>query len=141
MDPSKLHFFDFGLYYEDTELKFYKPKNKNFVSCSLNENMQNIDVNDFNIVKVKSLPTIMKMLNHTTIDLLKIDIEGVECEVLGHIMENNIFPKYLSVDFDSARLVEKGELKVKKCLDQLKQKYEIIKDDNYDISFKLKSIN
>ncbi len=58
------------------------------------------------IAPVKKLATIMRELGHDHIDLLKIDIEGVECEVLNQMIEERIFPKYLSVDFDLGWTVE-----------------------------------
>jgi hypothetical protein len=56
--------------------------------------------NNYMEVEVKSLNTIMSELGHEHIDLLKIDIEGCECDVLEKMLEDRIFPKYLSVDFD-----------------------------------------
>ena len=56
---------------------------------------------DFTIVEVKKLSTIMRELGHNRIDLLKLDIEGCECEVLDQMLEEQIFPTYLGVDFDS----------------------------------------
>jgi hypothetical protein len=42
----------------------------------------------------------MKNLNHNHIDLLKIDIENIECDVLEKMLNDKIYPTYLSDDFD-----------------------------------------
>ena len=42
----------------------------------------------------------MKELNHNHIDLLKIDIENIECDVFEKMLNDKIYPTYLSVDFD-----------------------------------------
>ena len=45
---------------------------------------------DYISVKMKNLKTILNELNHTTIDLLKLDIEGVECEVIEELFDLKI---------------------------------------------------
>ena len=80
IDSKKIFFYDYGLYIKDTELKFYKP---GYVSHSLVKSMKS---DDYIMVKDKKLKTIMQELNHTKIDLLKIDIEGCECDVLEQMI-------------------------------------------------------
>ena len=142
IDSKNIIFYDYGLYTENTEMKFYKPSNQNYVSHSLVLGMKS---NNFMKVQVKKLKTIMQELNHTKIDLLKIDIEGCECEVLKQMIEEEIYPKYLSVDFDLGWTGEKIKDR-KKCLDTiaiLKNYYNIIKSDGPDYSFikKEKTVN
>jgi len=88
---------EYGLYTSNETMKFYKPENENYVSCSLVEGMTGKESFD---VPVKNLKTIMAELNHTKIDLLKLDIEGSECDVIHQMLDEGIYPKYLSVDFD-----------------------------------------
>lgn len=136
ISPNNIHFYPFGLYTEDTELKFYMPKIKEHVSCSLNPNMKNVNTNDYINVPVKKLSSIMKMLNHDKIDLLKIDIEGVECQVIEQMLEENIYPKYLAIDFDTARMIKNGITIVNSCILKLiKLGYKILKNTRYDITF------
>ena len=42
----------------------------------------------------------MNDLNHTKIDLLKLDIEGSEIDVLNQMLDDKIYPKYLCIEFD-----------------------------------------
>jgi len=83
----------------------------------------------------KNLKTILNELNHTTIDLLKLDIEGVECEVLEELFDLKIYPKYICVDFDAKR----KNIKLKEFENIISKmqslNYKIIKNYNYDISF------
>ena len=41
----------------------------------------------------------MKKLNHTSISLIKIDIEGTEYQVIDHMIENGIFPEQILVEY------------------------------------------
>ena len=78
-------------------MKFYKPLNTDYVSHSIVEGMTG---DEFIHIPVKKIRTIMNQLGHTHIDLLKIDIEGYECDVIDDMIKEQIFPLYLSVDFD-----------------------------------------
>ena len=94
---DKIYLYDYGLYTENKITKFYQPSNTNHVSHSVVYGMKS---NNYINVEVKKLSTIMKELNHEHIDLLKLDIEGCECDVLEQMVSEKIFPKYLAVDFD-----------------------------------------
>jgi hypothetical protein len=94
-DSVKL--YEYGLYTKDGDVKFYLPSNPDYVSHSLVDGMKGPD---FTTVAVKKLETIMSELGHDHIDLLKLDIEGCECDVLDQMLDGGILPKYLSVDFD-----------------------------------------
>jgi len=97
ISPENIILKEYGLFTSDKVMKFYKPTNPDWVSCSLVKGMTGAESID---VPVKSLNTIMKELNHTTIDLLKLDIEGCEDDIINKMLDDGIFPKYLSVDFD-----------------------------------------
>ena len=91
-------FHPYGLFTNDIPaMRFYKPSNTEYVSHSIVEGMKS---QEYIEVPLKSLKTIMSELGHSQIDLLKIDIEGCECDVLEQMIDDRIFPKYLSVDFD-----------------------------------------
>ena len=117
--------------------KFYLPSNEDYVSCSLEEGMKS---NDFINVNVRTLKTIMKELNHTHIDLLKMDIEGTECDVINNMLDLHIYPKYLAVEFD---LAFNGEFKkdVEKCNQTIQKlyqhNYQLIHNHESDFTFQL----
>ena len=97
IDFNKIIFLDIGLYNKKDLLKFYKQDNPNYVSQSLENNMFGIN---YDIVKVDTIKNIMNELNHNNIDLLKLDIEGSECDVLDKMLDDNILPKYLCIEYD-----------------------------------------
>ena len=86
-----------------------------------------------NNVPVKSLNTIMNDLGHKSIDLLKIDVECVECEILDKMLDDNIYPRYISVDFDLIHIDKP------KCYETIKKimtnNYKILKKDGQNMTF------
>ena len=108
-------------------------KNPNYVSGSFNPNMNFVNKNNFINVNIKTIDNIMKKYNHRHIDILKLDIEGLEIDVLNYTFDLNIFPDIICVDFDSVR-----EGKNKKEFELLKKRlsnYNLYYNDNYDITF------
>lgn len=83
---------EYGLNTEDGVFPFYLPNNKEYVSCSVSKLGRS---SDYINVRVKTINTIMKELNHTHIDLLKIDIENIECDVLEKMLND----KYIQLIF------------------------------------------
>ena len=95
---TQLVLHPYGLFTkDDPAMKFYLPSNEDYVSCSLLEGMKGTTYIE---VPVKTLRTCMTELGHSQIDLLKMDIEGCECDVLEAMLDDKIYPQYLSVDFD-----------------------------------------
>ena len=118
---------------DDKELKFFAPKNKNYVSYSLND-WQNDYKKDSNYIKVKTI-TIKSILNNFGIDnleILKLDIEGAEIEVIKNILNQKIFPNQILVEFDELRKI--SELTIARFKEVhhmlLLEKYKLIKTKN-----------
>lgn len=138
VSADKVVLHQWGLFTRnEPAMKFYMPTNKDHVSCSLLHGMKG---EEFLEVPVKTLQTTMLDLGHTTVDLLKIDIEGVECDVLDQMLRAKIKPKYLSVDFDlgwtGERLRDRG--KVRETVGKLLHAgYRILHRDEPNISFVL----
>lgn len=129
--PSQLILHPYGISTEDGEIKMYYPKNPDYVSLSANP----IDKsNEYLLASVKSLPTIMKELNHTTLDLLKLDIECLELEVLDSLIKSSVRPRYLAVDFDSARIGKEKEAE-EMVYKLIKEGYQLLWFDNWDATF------
>ena len=122
-----------GLYNKKDLLKFYKQDNPNYVSQSLENNMFGIN---YDIVKVDTIKNIMNELNHNNIDLLKLDIEGSECDVLDKMLDDNILPKYLCIEFDLLLKNKDFNKKTEKIGKRLESfGYKILKNDNLNITF------
>tara|TARA_E500000331_G_C17233233_1_gene703594 strand:- start:1205 stop:1933 length:729 start_codon:yes stop_codon:yes gene_type:complete len=141
---SRIKFYDYGWHTFDGEVSFYRPSNPEFVSHTCSKEFaiaKHLNLKNSVTVNVKCLKTIMKELNHNKIDFLKLDIEGLECDILNemfHILDNDKLPKYICVDFDGRR----ANFEVKKY-DLLMEKfknngYVVLKNTNYDISFERK---
>jgi FkbM family methyltransferase len=135
INADKINFYDYGLYIKDDIMKFYKPSNEDYVSHSVVKGMKG---EKFINVKVKSLNTIMVELKHDRIDLLKIDIEGCECDVIDKMINDKIFPKYVAVDFDLGWQGEKIKDR-ERCMNTIKllqnNGYKILKNTGSDYSF------
>ena len=135
IDFNKIIFLDIGLYNKKDLLKFYKQDNSNYVSQSLENNMFGIN---YDIVKVDTIKNIMNELNHNNIDLLKLDIEGSECDVLDKMLDDNILPKYLCIEFDLLLKNKDFNKKTEKIGERLQFfEYKILKNDNLNITFEL----
>ena len=121
---------EYGLSTQDGTVPFYFPTNKNYVSCSVLPLGRSSDCIN---VTVKTINTIMKELNHEHIDLLKIDIENMECDVLEKMLNDKIYPTYLSVDFDLFNHDRERCIKIIEKI--LSNGYKIIKYEGQDFSF------
>ena len=128
IDKTKFHFIPKGLWNHDGELKFYKQSNPKYVSQSLIKGMFS---DDYDVLPVMTLPKDIK------IDLLKMDIEGAECVVLNHMLDNEVYPKYLLVEFDLLLKGKDTKGETQKILDRLQQcGYKILKNDNWNVTLK-----
>jgi FkbM family methyltransferase len=94
---GKIIYENIGLWKEQGILQFYKQTNPNYVSQTLIQGMYG---DAYENVPVDTLQNIMKKHGHTSIDLLKLDIEGAEIEVLTQMLVDKIYPRYLCVEFD-----------------------------------------
>ena len=122
-----------GLYKEKTKLRFYKQNNPNYVSQSLVENMFS---NEYDEVQVDSIKNIMKTYNHNKIDLLKLDIEGSEIDVLNQMLDDEIYPKYICVEFDLLLKNKDPNHLTQKLVKRLQENnYKILENKNLNITF------
>jgi FkbM family methyltransferase len=131
---EKINYIDYGLWNENTELKFYKQENDNYVSQSIINGMFS---NNFDIIKTKTIKTIMDENNHRHIDLLKLDIEGAENKVLEKMFEDNIYPNYILIEFDLLLKKKDFDNSTKRIIHNMitKHNYKILKNDNLNITF------
>ena len=124
---SKLFFHPWAISDFDGEMRMIQRENKKgkksdvmWTEISPNSNYDNsIEVSVF------SIPSIMKKLNHASISLIKIDIEGTEYQVIDHMIENEIFPKQILVEYHH-RFKDKNKKMTQRSLANLRNKgYEI----------------
>ena len=89
------------------KLKFYKPQNKKYVSCSLLDKRSN----EYIIVKTITIKEIVKKYKIKKIELLKIDIEGSEYKVIRNIIKDKIFPNQILVEVENLHQLRRKNLK------------------------------
>ncbi len=97
-DKEKLHFYPWGIWKEDKELKFYSavdPHDSNFSVFDLHGS------GNYTVAECYTLSSIMTKLGHKAINLIKLDIEGSWYEVLKQIVEEEIKISVLCAEFDS----------------------------------------
>ena len=97
LDEEKIKFNAVGLSGKREVARFYAPKQESHASYS----MLNIQQSEkFIEVQCVTLKELMVENGDSNIDLLKLDIEGAEYGVLNNLLETEIFPRILLVEFD-----------------------------------------
>lgn len=88
---------EYGIADFDGKVRFFPPENPAHISHSIlyRSSTKSKSLN----VPVKKLSSIMNELGHTTIDILKMDIEGAEYQVIKDLIESNIKPVQILVEF------------------------------------------
>jgi len=98
-DRSKLTFLPIGIWTSDTQLRFYEPANPLHAS-----NLSTFDLHGtgrFVTAECKSLPSIMNQLGHTSIQLMKLDVEGAWRDVVDKMIADRLVPPVFCVEMDS----------------------------------------
>jgi FkbM family methyltransferase len=95
--PKSFIFYNYGISDCNHFDKIYIPSNPNHISHSKVPTKTNF--NKSIIVEFKTLSTIMLSLNHTKIDLLKLDIEGYEYDVIDNLINENIDINQILIEF------------------------------------------
>jgi len=94
--PDGFVFHPYGVAAFDGICRFLAPENPAHVSHTI---LARPSLPGGLDLPVHRLLTIMKMLGHTSIDLLKMDIEGAEYQVINDLIECGIRPRQLLVEF------------------------------------------
>jgi FkbM family methyltransferase len=113
--PANLVVHDYGIAAHDGELTFYRPENPAYMSLSVVERATPTATIS---LPVRELAGIMRELGHSSIDLLKIDIEGAEYAVLQDLVARAIPIRQLLVEFHH-RFPGIGNYKTQKAIDLL----------------------
>ena len=122
-----LHLHPYGIWSEDTTLRFFAPQNEDHVSHSL----VNLQQSEASIeVPVRRLATLREELGHRHIDLLKIDTEGAEYQILESILADQLPIDILCIEFDesASNHIDRHYIRrIRQCLENLMAAgYEII---------------
>ena len=130
LENTKIIYKPFGIWKEDKKVKFYYPDSA--LPDSYNGSIVNYtgDVSKGDYLQCCKLKTLMKVNNHTNIDVLKMDIEGAAIEVLNQILEDSIFPEQIAVEFE---VTENDNISKQEFIDLTENIIELIK--------KLESLN
>lgn len=112
--PSSFKFFPFGLGNRDSTEKFYLPRNPGEISGSIVK-QSNVTTNQFEMVEIRSLETIASNFGHTSIDVLKMDIEGSEYDVIDSIISSKVTIHQILIEFHD-RLFPDGYEKTREAI-------------------------
>lgn len=97
---ERFHFTPVGLWSSDTNLQFFAPKTRGWTGSYSALNLQGTEERESISVPVKQLSSLMQENGHTSIDLLKMDIEGAEYRVIDEIITRQIPIRWLCIEFD-----------------------------------------
>lgn len=95
--PASFVSYPLGLAGYDGTAEFHAPANPAHVSFSMSHQAGNLEKSV--VVDVKRLSSLMAMLGHSHIDVLKMDIEGGEYDVIADLVTTEIDVKQLLVEF------------------------------------------
>lgn len=116
---NRFHFYKWGISDKDEMGLFHLPKNEKYVSGSiLNHSGLKKETID---VELKRVSTIMKLLGHKEIALLKMDIEGAEFSVVSDILESDIPFWELCIEIHN-RFFQNGNALLEEMLHKLNHK-------------------
>lgn len=113
-----------GLAGRDADVPFFPPTREGYQSFSM---VRRGGITEASAtVPVRRVSTLMASLGHTRLDLLKMDIEGAEYEVLRSLVEDEIYPTQILVEFHH-RYREIGISRTKRALRSLRNRgYRVI---------------
>lgn len=91
-------FYNFGISNINGEEKFNILKESSTYMAASNTMLNNGEKKDFITFPVRTIPSIMKELKHSHIDVLRMDIEGAEFKVLPTLFDLKIYPTQISME-------------------------------------------
>jgi FkbM family methyltransferase len=113
--PANFHFYPCGIADHDGSCSFLPPANPSHVSFTVVSRDSSAAPQE---LPVKRLQTLLSELQHASIDLLKMDIEGAEYSVIDDLIASGIVVKQFLVEFHH-RWKEIGVSKTKESVRHL----------------------
>ena len=136
--PEKFHFYPYGLAASDGSITFSEPAEANIHSLKITDPKETgSSALKTHQLPVHRLPTIIQMLGHDRIDILKMDIEGAEYDVIEDIIRSQVPIYQVLIEFHH-RFANLGIGKTREAISQLnKAGYKIfnVSASGEEISF------
>ena len=119
--PDRFHFHPYGISASATgQAEFFLPANPRAVSGSLVKHKE-VDAAKSVKVMMKTFDDITRELDHTHIDVLKMDIEGSEYDVIDTILASPVTVDQILVEFHD-RDFEQAEPRSREAIRKLSEK-------------------
>ena len=122
----QLKFVDKAIWINEGDVKLFAPTNPKNVSHSITNFQRNYDTEgDYPHIIVDSItyPQLLERFGLTDLPLLKLDIEGAEIAVLPAVLEAEVFPTQILVEYDGLnRPCKRAKLEAEK-IDNLLRSY------------------
>lgn len=117
---NAITFVDIGVWDERKNMKFYSPQRENYPSHSVYLFKES---NEYIEAPVDRLSNLMRMLGHTMLDMVKLEIEGAEYTVIDTILDDKLDIKSILVEFDEVHNAndKSFHFRIKKTCDKLKK--------------------
>ena len=133
-DLTKISYIEKALWDEKKdEMKFYKQDNEDYVSQSL---MEGIYGKKYDIVSTETLKNIRDENEDFDIDILKLNTSGAEIKILHSMLNENIFPNYICINFNVKN--KSNQDKIFEILTRLQcVRYQIIANEGAKFTLKL----
>jgi FkbM family methyltransferase len=113
--PVEFHLHDLGIAAHDGIALFHPPTKAKFESFSL---VRTSGLGEPIEAPVRCFKTLIQMLGHTRVDLIKLDIEGAEYEVLRDLLQSRVQIGQILVEFHH-RWKEVGASQTQRAIEEL----------------------
>lgn len=96
---KKIKFYPFALYHKNKRVKLFHDNTNRIASASI-KNTFVFDKKSFFVANAYNIPTLKKRFNDKSIDILKLDVEGVAENLILNCFKNNIYPRQIVSAFE-----------------------------------------